>query len=77
MSTRPHGIPEMIPRAQVIAGIRSMGIDPSDVKEIHWHATDGITVTTFQQDNAGNRVLDEDTDEPLTESWLIEMENHL
>lgn len=73
MSTRPEGIPETIPRAQVVAGIRAMGIEPGDVREIHWDAAGEIRVTVFRTDPAGNRLFDKDTEETITDDWIIHM----
>lgn len=50
----PQQYPETLPLAQVAAGIRSMGIDPTEVHHMVFRP-DNLVLTVFDLDEQGNR----------------------
>jgi hypothetical protein len=62
--------PAHIPTAQFMAGIRSMGIDPTEVRSMLF-GNGEIRLDVFDLDSQGRRRINEDEDDAITQEVVI------
>lgn len=62
--------PDHIPTAQFLAGIRSMGIDPTEVRSLYM-AEGELRLDVYDLDTQGRRRINEDEDDAITQTVVI------
>lgn len=49
----PPYVPQHVTRAQLLAAVTALGIDPADVTQLHMDHRDGVTITVRARDTQG------------------------
>jgi hypothetical protein len=62
--------PAHIPTAQFMAGVRSMGIDPTEVRSLYM-AEGEVQLDVYDLDDQGRRRINDDQDDAITQTVVI------